>query len=642
MTTNVYMTNTTNSTLGLGLVFSGPDPDFQSGFHQLQSSVGAKAPVTQVLAIDRDGSWGDKTTVAELRITNGSTFIAALEIAMTASFDPLQLINIIYWSWRTAGPTAMPFTSDRNPHGGSVTVGGHMYQFSFQAVAKFGLFDDLYVTVTSVTKVVVSNSGALKGKYGAGVTKIEAAVAQLVAADQKAGTLSTLIYLDDTATMQALGAPPVTQSNNEQQVKAAIDGVFAAVSPLQMTILGAPDVVPHQTLINPVINDDPTVPSDLPYTSAAPYSTKISDFLAPSRVVSRLPDLTGGTDPAYPVKVITNATVRTTGTVAQYQAYWAVSCDVWKGSTTSSVTNVYGNANAMALSPPSGPNWTAAQMRAMSFFVNLHGNDHTSYFQGQTAKQYPIAVTSALLAGATSPNMVFTAECCFGAQLYNPALAADKVMGIANQVMLGGSCGFFGSSNVAWGPPNGQGQADIITQEFMKSVLAGKTVGQAALDARQVFIRTQNMASPTNLKTIGQFMLIGDTGFAPVVKPPAVPGEALEPSGAIMSAENERQATELQLVTDHSEPAPEHPVPDVVSQAIARIVEQREFTNYAVTPHRVVFNASRADLFADLDVHIYSVVETIENSELGRPTYESVEITATQNQILSIQESSSK
>ena len=45
MTTNVYMTNATNSTLGLSLVFNGPDADFQGGFHQLQSSVAAKTPV---------------------------------------------------------------------------------------------------------------------------------------------------------------------------------------------------------------------------------------------------------------------------------------------------------------------------------------------------------------------------------------------------------------------------------------------------------------------------------------------------------------------------------------------------------------------------------------------------------------------
>jgi hypothetical protein len=49
----------------------------------------------------------------------------------------------------------------------------------------------------------------------------------------------------------------------------------------------------------------------------------------------------------------------------------------------------------------------------------------------------------------------------------------------------------------------------------MQQVLAGASLGRALLEARQKFIRTQVMASPTNLKTIAQFLLLGDPALQP-------------------------------------------------------------------------------------------------------------------------------
>ena len=69
-------------------------------------------------------------------------------------------------------------------------------------------------------------------------------------------------------------------------------------------ILGAPDVVPHQDLANPAFAppDDPDqfAYGDVPYACDAPYSTRPEDFVGPTRVVGRLPDLTGGSRPGLP------------------------------------------------------------------------------------------------------------------------------------------------------------------------------------------------------------------------------------------------------------------------------------------------------------------------------------------------------
>jgi hypothetical protein len=237
--------------------------------------------------------------------------------------------------------------------------------------------------------------------------------------------------------------------------------------------------------------------------------------------------------------------------------------------------------------------------------------------------------------------MVFSVEACYGTQLYDPD-AVGKDMPIVNQAMRSDCCGYLGSSTIAYGPASGQGQADIICQQFLKSVLAGKDVGQATLEARQSFIRTEDMTLPVNLKTIGQFMIMGNCGFAPVIVTPLPFSDIVPIRGTDLPTENERRALELQAVTDHSEPAPDHAIPGFVAQAIARIAEQRQFRNYTVTPHRVVYARAHAHLYADLDVHVYSIVETVDRPGLGTPGFISVEITATRSEILTITETSSK
>jgi hypothetical protein len=496
------------------------------------------------------------------------------------------------------------------------------------------------------TKYIVSNKSALETKYLDQVPLIEAAFIPIIAADRAAGITTTVLFLDDAVAMKAIGAPPVTQVNNQQQVKAAIDGIFGAVHPTYMTIFGAPDVVPHQVLDNPKSDSDPNVPSDLPYASVAPFSSKISDFLAPSRVITRLPDLTGTPtvgpkDTGYPLRVLANAANRAQRPAVDYSNYFAVSCAEWKDSTTQSVANIFGNSANLHLSPPDGPTWRASQLAALSFFLNVHGSNKSPKFSGQSGGSYPVCLTSAGIARKLSTNMAFSVEACYGAQLYDPD-AANTDMPIVNQAMRSGCCGYLGSSTIAYGPASGQGQADIICQQFLKLILAGKEIGQAALEARQDFIQSQSMTGPSNLKTIGQFMIMANCGFVPVIVPPLPFSEIVDLRGTDLSTENERRALELQAVTDHSEPAPDHAIPEFVAQAIARIAEQRQFRNYTVTPHRVVYAPAHAHLYADLDVHVYSVVETVDQPGLGTPGFVSVEITATRNEILTISETSSK
>ena len=160
-------------------------------------------------------------------------------------------------------------------------------------------------------KVIVTNISALKKKYGAGLTRIRAAIRRLVAADKKRSIRTRLVALDSKAAMKKLRVPAVTDASDPEQNKKAIDGVFKKLTPEYVLILGAVDVVPHQNLENPVFDGDEDPDefawSDMPYACEAPYSTKPQDFIAATRVVGRLPDETGGSDPAYLVGLLKTA-----------------------------------------------------------------------------------------------------------------------------------------------------------------------------------------------------------------------------------------------------------------------------------------------------------------------------------------------
>ena len=143
-------------------------------------------------------------------------------------------------------------------------------------------------------KIVVTHEAALRKKHGAaGLKRIERAIARLVRADAARGLRTKMLFLDRAGHMEPIGAT-VQRASDRRQVKRAIDDVFRAAEPDYLMILGAPDVVPHQRLINPVsAADDPDrfVESDLPYACDAPYDTAIRKFLGPTRVLGRLPDV---------------------------------------------------------------------------------------------------------------------------------------------------------------------------------------------------------------------------------------------------------------------------------------------------------------------------------------------------------------
>ena len=391
-------------------------------------------------------------------------------------------------------------------------------------------------------KVIITNRSALKEKYGERFGRVEQAIQRLIAADQKRGLDTKLVGLDSEEDMGAVHGEAVKDKEDQRGAKNAVDALFGAYEPDYVTIVGAQDIVPHQDLKNPAYDpggdDDKVVPSDIPYACEAPYSTKPGDFVGPTRVVGRIPDLVRSSDPAYLLSLLGTAARHKTRSRSEYQKYFSVSAEVWKASTALSLTKIFGSSASMATSPPKGPSWKSAELGRRVHFINCHGSPDDPNFYGQRGRSYPIAHTAEKLVKKIMNGTVIAVECCYGAQLYDPA-DADMKPGICSTYLRDGAYGFFGSSTIAYGPSEGNGQADLICQYFVNEVLDGASLGEATLKARHRFAQAYTHVDPTDLKTMIQFHLFGDPSIHPVGAAP----HALARTKVFKQAFRERQNT---------------------------------------------------------------------------------------------------
>jgi hypothetical protein len=128
---------------------------------------------------------------------------------------------------------------------------------------------------------------------------------------------------------------------------------------------------------------------------------------------------------------------------------------------------------------------------------------------------YPTAHEAQALINHISEGTTVAAECCYGAELYDPQLAGG-VAGIANAYLGEGAYAYVGSTTIAYGPADANANADLLTRYFVRDVLAGASSGRSLLQARQAFVRDASIVDPADLKTLAQFLLLGDPSIAPV------------------------------------------------------------------------------------------------------------------------------
>lgn len=384
-------------------------------------------------------------------------------------------------------------------------------------------------TTGQVDKVIITAAATLKKKYGGtGLKKVQTALGKLIAADLKRGVVSRVFDLQDKALLKTLGLPASAAPLTEQAAKNAVDAIFAAHRPAYVLLLGAPDVIPYISLDNPIDDDDPVVPSDLPYACDQPFSTDPLVFRAPTRVVGRLPDINGARKPDALLAALKEAAAWQSDAAASYSGeFFGLSTASWQKSTRKNLQSLFGKKAQPLLSPPAGPDWTKTELAPRSHFINCHGAMSSPEFYGEEDKEedpeQPVSHESDHLKTRVVRGTIIAAECCYGAELYNPVIDPDApeltvAPSIANRYLEQGAWAFVGSTTVAYGPAVGLGEADLICQFFFKHIFAGFSTGRAFLQARLDFVKAARRISPTEMKTLAQFVLLGDPSIHPVVK----------------------------------------------------------------------------------------------------------------------------
>lgn len=366
-------------------------------------------------------------------------------------------------------------------------------------------------------KYVITSKTNLQFKYGKGVSAIEKLLAKLEKEDSKKGLDTRTLFIDDASSAAKAGVKPV-KAVTQKECKRIVDELYKKHTPVYMVLLGAQDVVPFQEIMNPAPDDDSVVPTDLPYACDAPYSRFIDNFVGPTRVVGRIPDIPGRADIAYLQVLLETSMAQKPVKTEAYEKYFSVSAWVWKRSTEQSLLNMFGHNGKLMLSPPEDEKYTKAQLKPLTHFYNCHGAPKDAAYYGQKGEKYPVAMKAALLDKKISPGTIAAAECCYGAELTDPLFFDAPQLSIANTYLGNKALAFLGSSTIAYGPPDGQGLADLITQYFIKEILCGASTGRALLEARQQFLTNSGpQLDPYELKTLAQFYLLGDPSVQPVL-----------------------------------------------------------------------------------------------------------------------------
>lgn len=396
--------------------------------------------------------------------------------------------------------------------------------------------------MSGVDKLVVTNRKALRSKYGASWKKIQEAWEDLQTADDTRGVHTKVIALDDPAQMPD-ASHVVTRAGNAMQARRAIDSAFRTYRPHYLMILGGIDIVPQQQLTNPKHSPDDTiktVPSDLPYACENPaYSEDIAQFTGPTRVIGRLPDVTGYSNPAFLEGLLRTAAAPTPHRAPGGNRVLAVSAKKWCSLTEDVLAVSYPHSvPTIHESPGEGPDWAGDYLTLPLHFVNCHGGNCDCRFYGdsgqppQIGSSDPVAHDSACVTNRLADGTVAVAECCFGAQLYDP-VATGGVAGICTTYLANGAYAFFGSSGVAYGGETCPESADVLCGLFLQELLRGASTGYAALSAVQHYVAdcSQPLDS-VHLKTIAQFSLMGDPSIHPFLPTDTiVPAEDAVPAG---------------------------------------------------------------------------------------------------------------
>ncbi len=395
----------------------------------------------------------------------------------------------------------------------------------------------------------------LEKKYPAAALKqIDKAVAAWTKADKERDIQTVHVAVDDAAAMKKLGVKAVTGAITPNKVKRALDALVARLTPDYIVLLGAADVVPTFLVANPSASesgdDDEEVPTDNPYACSRQFvASRRSSYLVPDRVVGRIPDLPGSTDPSWLVDYLAHVAQARPRPMADYDRDLMICTASWRKAGEECAKTLGRKPADVLISPPTKDKAPAivARRNARLHMIKCHGVDEDSRFYGEGGGAFPDALSSPTLLGRTVPDTVAGAMCCYGADLFDPASPTAQhppEFPIPSVYLKQGAHGFLGSSTIAWVGPVRMMCADWIVTAFLKSATTGASLGRAALEAKQDYLRwlQQQGQEPdaADEKTLIQFLLLGDPSIHPVPSAASATGRARragrEPAAAGLAA----------------------------------------------------------------------------------------------------------
>jgi hypothetical protein len=407
-------------------------------------------------------------------------------------------------------------------------------------------------------KLSITIRSNLVKKYPApALARIDAAVAEWINADEARAIRTVHVALDDAVAMKPYKVAALKGAITAAKVKDKLDAIVARLSPDYIVLFGSGEIVPHFSVPNPSHDedgdDDKVVPTDNPYACSTKFDRKKrKTYLVPDRVVGRIPDVPGDADPVWLERYLKQATLWKPRAASAYRKGFYVCTATWRKAGESCVATLNVKKADLLIVPPAGRRSAKvkAQERGLRHMIKCHGADADSTFYGENtnprvADPFPEALRSPDLQGRVKKGAVVGAMCCYGANLFDPTTRAAVHAGeppICSQYLKLGAHGFLGSSTIAWVGFDEMTCADWIVTGFLKSATGGASLGRAALEAKQDFLRwiqqQGNTPDVADEKTLIQFMLLGDPSIHPVVDAaaPAGPTPVRHPAAHPMAA----------------------------------------------------------------------------------------------------------
>jgi hypothetical protein len=306
----------------------------------------------------------------------------------------------------------------------------------------------------------------------------------------------------------------LSEANCESIVR-LLNEIYSVAVPDYLMIVGDGNTVPFIKWENECCDDDSVVPSDLAYITLnvkSPWSGQEYCFDGATKV---------GRVPASAVNGYENA-IRYLRFTATYRPQKTVKPFAYTASTWIPTSkNVFADLDCPLVSSPDYTSNRAllrthglqmvpdvSEYNLLGF--NLHGSDGTHDWYGQIGRFYPEAFDPTCLPRADA-GYTICVEACYGAR---PTVQNKPQQSIVVSALSDKCVSFVGSTRIAYGATDGgMCCADIIAYSFMRSVMDGKTAGEAFLDAlTDVY---QSGADEECIKTLAEFALYGDPSLTP-------------------------------------------------------------------------------------------------------------------------------